>query len=245
VTADALEPPQHIGEMTSENPPVGVKLVDHHVAEILKEVHPLGVMRQDPRVEHVRIGQHEVGASAHGAPRVLRRIPVIGVHAHVGQRLAELDQLRELVLGEGLGRKQVEHTRLGLLHEGLEDGQIVAERLARGGGRNHHKVLALGHRLEGPRLMRIELLYPSAPQGLDKPRIEGGGKGRVDRGFGFEVAGGGDERAGARRGQEAVQDLLQRHGAHPMFSVGSLSTSRGRATVMPCSGSCRRSAGPG
>ena len=83
MTTDALEPPQHIGEVTSENAAVGVELVDHHVAKVLKEVHPLRVERQDSGVEHVRIGEHEVGPRAHGTPRVLRGVPVIGVHAHV------------------------------------------------------------------------------------------------------------------------------------------------------------------
>ena len=151
VAADALEPPQHVGEVAAEDAAVGVQLVDDDVAEVLEEVHPLGVVRQDARVQHVGIGQHEVGARAHRAPRVLRRVAVVGEHPHVGQRLGQLHQLGELVLGQRLGREQIEHARLGLLHERLEHGQVVAERLARGGRRHHDEVLALGHGLERPR----------------------------------------------------------------------------------------------
>ena len=61
--------------------------------------------------------------------------------------------------------------------------------------------------------MRIELLHPTGPQRLDQPRIERGRKRRVDGGLGFEVTGGGDEGTGARGGQEAIQNLLQRHGS--------------------------------
>ena len=110
MAADALEPPQHIGEVAAEDAPIGVELVDDDVAEILEEVHPLGVMRQDSRVEHVGIGQHQVGACAHRAPRVLRRVAVISVHAHVGQRLGQRRQLGQLILGQRLGREQIEDT---------------------------------------------------------------------------------------------------------------------------------------
>ena len=108
VAADALEPAQDVGEMAAEDAPVRVQLVDHHVAEVLEELRPLRVVRQDARVQHVGIGQHEVRASAHRAPRVLRRVAVVREHPHVGAGSRPARQLRELVLGERLGRKQVE-----------------------------------------------------------------------------------------------------------------------------------------
>ena len=211
MAADALESPQHVGQVTAEDPSIGVQLVDHHVAEVLEEVHPLGVMRQDARVQHVGVGQDEIRPCPHRAARVLRRVAVISVHAHVRERLGELRQLRQLILGESLGGKEVQDPRFGLLHEGLQDGQVVAERLAGGGGRDHHEVLALVHDFESPRLMRVQPLHPPASERLDEARIERRGKGRKDGGLGLEVSGGRDERAGARRGQEAVQNLQQRH----------------------------------
>ena len=172
VAADALEPPEHVGEVAAEHAAVGVQLVDHDVAEVLEEVHPLRVVRQDPRVEHVRVGEDEVGPRAHRAPRVLRRVAVVGEHAEVGQALGELGELGELVLGERLGGEEIEHAPLRLLHQALEHGEVVAERLARRGGRDHHQVLALGHDLEG--------LAPDASTAAPR-RGRGGPRSIVDR----------------------------------------------------------------
>ena len=213
VAADAREPSQHVGEVAAEDAAIRVQLVDHDVAEILEEVHPLGVVRQDAGVEHVGIGEHEVGPRAHRAAGVLRSVTVVRVHAHVGQRLRELRQLGELILGEGLGGEQIQHARLRLLHEGLEHGQVVAERLAGCGRRHHDHVLALGDGLEGPRLVRVELLDPAPAECLDEARVERGGKRRVDGGAGLEVPDGGDERAGPGRCQQLVENILERHGS--------------------------------
>jgi hypothetical protein len=157
VAADALEAAEDIGEMATEDPSVGVQLVHHHVAQVLEEVHPLGVVREDPRVEHVGVGEHEVGARPHRPPRVLRRVAVVGEHPQVGQGLRQLGELGELVLREGLRREEIEDAALRLLDQALQHGQVVAERLPRGGGRDGDEMLALGHDLEGLGLVRIEL----------------------------------------------------------------------------------------
>jgi len=199
--------------VAAEDAAVRVQLVDHHVLEILEEVHPLGVMRQDPRVQHVRVGQHEVGPRPHRAPRVLRGVAVVGEHPHVGQRLRQLGQLGELILSQRLGGKEIEHARLRLLHQGLQHRQVVAEGLAGRGRGHHHQVLALGHRLEGLGLVRVELLDPARLERLDDPRIERGGEGREHRRLGFEVTDGADERAGLERRQELVEELPDLHGS--------------------------------
>ena len=204
---------QHVRQVAAEHAPVGVKLVDDDVAEVLEQVHPLGVMRQDPRVEHVRVGQHEVGPRAHRAPRVLRRVPVVGVHPHVGERLRELHQLGQLILRQRLGWEEIQDAGLGLLDECLEHRQVVAERLAGRGRRHDDQVLALGDRVVGLGLVRVELLDASDPERFEQARIERRGKRRKDRGLGFEVSRGGDEGTGAGGSQETIEDLLQRHGS--------------------------------
>ena len=235
VPADALEPPQHVGQVAAEDAAVGVQLVDHHVLEVLEEVHPLGVVRQDPGVQHVGIGQHQVGPRPHRAARVLRGVAVVGEHPHVGQRLRQLHQLGELVLGERLGGEQIEHPRLGLLHQRLQHRQVVAERLAGRGRRDHHEVLALGHRVEGLGLVRVELLHPARLEGLDDPGIQRRRERGEHRGLGVEVPDGGDEGPRLERGQELVEELPDLHGAHPMFSGCKLSTLQGKDPR----GSCR------
>ena len=213
VPADALEPAQHVGEMAAEDAAIGVQLVDHDVLEVLEEVHPLGVMRQDPRVQHVGIGQHQVRPRAHRAARVLRRVAVVGEHPHVGQRPRQLHQLGELILRERLGGEEVEHPRLRLLHQRLEHGQVVAEGLAGGGRRDHHEVLALGHRVEGLGLVRVELLDAARLERFHDAGVERGRKRREDGGFGVEVPNGGDERAGLERRQELIEELPDLHGS--------------------------------
>ena len=246
MAADALEPPQHVGEVAAEDAAVRVELVDDDVAEVLEEVHPLGVMRQDSRVEHVGVGEHEVGPRAHRASRVLRRVPVVGVHAHVGQRLGQLHQLGQLVLGQRLGRKQVEDARLGLLHEGLEHRQVVAERLARRGRRDHDEILALGDRLEGR--------APGASRAAARrgSRSASTRRGSSDDGNGARTGGLASKwRVAVMRGpvREEVRRLSRiscSDMAHPMFSGESLVNFRPTVPpCMPCSGSCRRSAGRG
>jgi hypothetical protein len=93
VTADPAQPAQDVGEVASEHTTVGVQLVDHHVAKILEERGPLGVVGQDAGVEHVGVGQHEVGAGPHGPPRILRRVSVVGEHPEVGKGPGDLRQL--------------------------------------------------------------------------------------------------------------------------------------------------------
>jgi hypothetical protein len=170
-------------------------------------------MRQDPRVEHVGVGEDQVGPRAHRPARILRRVAVVRVHAHVGQGLRQLHELGQLVLRQRLGGEEIEDAGLGLLHEGLEHRQVVAERLAGRGRRHDDQVLALGDRVIGLGLVRVELLDAAAPQRFEQSRIERGGKRGQDRRLGFEVPRGGDEGTGAGGSQETVEDLLQRHGS--------------------------------
>ena len=123
-------------------------------------------------MEHVGVGEHEIGPRAHRAARVLRRVPIVGEHAHVGQRLRQLHQLGQLVLGQRLGGEQIEHAGVGLLHERLEHRQVVAQRLARRCRRDDDEVLALGHRLEGLGLVRVELFHAARAERFEQTRIE-------------------------------------------------------------------------
>ena len=100
--AEPAQAANDVGQMAAEHPAVGVQLVDDDVAEVLEEHGPLRVVRQDAGVEHVGVGQHEVGAGSYRAPRVLWRVPVVGEHAEIGQRLGQLLQLGQLILGQRL-----------------------------------------------------------------------------------------------------------------------------------------------
>ena len=69
--------------MAAENPTVGVQLIDHDVAEVLKQPHPPRVVWQYARVQHVGVGNNDVACLANVAPRVCRRIAVIGIGLQV------------------------------------------------------------------------------------------------------------------------------------------------------------------
>ena len=87
VPADAPQPAQDVGQMAAEHAAIRVQLVDDDVAQVLEQLGPARMVRQDARVQHVGIAQHDVRARADRAPRVLRRVAVVGEHADVVARL--------------------------------------------------------------------------------------------------------------------------------------------------------------
>jgi len=209
VRADALEATQDVGQVGAEHPAIGVELVDHDVAKVLEEVRPLRVVRQNPRVQHVGIGQHEVGARPHGPPCVLGRVAVVGEHPHLGQRPRQRLELGQLILGQGLRREQVEDAGLRLIEQRLQRRQVVAQRLAGRRGRDDHDVTAGLDEFPDACLVAEQLLDPPCAQRLDDARVERRGKRRQHRGTGGKVSGGGDAAAGRGGDQQIVQDLAE------------------------------------
>ncbi len=169
--------------MAAEDAAVGVQLVDDDVAQVLEQLRPARMVRQDPRVHHVGIAEHEVGARSDRAPRILRRVAVVGEHADLlagrgVDRLAHRLQLRELILRQRLGRKQVERAARRILEDRVEHRRVVAERLARRRRRDDDRV-ATGQRvLDRFRLVRVELIDAARRERADQPRIERRGKRR-------------------------------------------------------------------
>ncbi len=166
-----------------------VQLVDHHVAQVLEELHPLRVVRQDALVEHVGVRHHDVRARPDRLARVLRRVSVVGERADVGPDLLDHGvQLGELVLRQRLRREQVESARVSVLQDPVEDRQVVAERLARGRGRDHHDVLAPAHALERLALVAVEARVAARLERRPQLRVEGLGEGDDPRLLGREMA---------------------------------------------------------
>ena len=163
-----LEPADHVGHVGAEHATVGVDLVDHHVAQVLEELRPLGVVRQDRLVEHVRIADHDVAVDADRLARIARGVAVEGGRAKPeAAGGVELKQFGHLVLGQRLGREQVQ--RLGtLLHRRGHHRQRVAQRLARSGGRGDDEVAAVPGRLPCLGLVRVERLDTAGAQGFGK-----------------------------------------------------------------------------
>ena len=59
--ADPLKTPENLRHVAPENPPVRVHFIDNHEPQLLPEGFPLGVVRQQSIMEHVRIGEQDVG----------------------------------------------------------------------------------------------------------------------------------------------------------------------------------------
>ena len=180
---DAPQPAQHVGDVAAEDAPVGVHLVQDHQAQPLEELGPLGVVGQDAGVQHVRVGdQHArrppypgprrggrvavVGGGAKGRRRTKDRgrtsiigqfLLVFGLWSLVRQRFLPPPQLRQLVLGQGFRREQVQRAGLGVGGQALEGGQQVAQALARRGGRDNADMLAARRRVQRLGLVGVEL----------------------------------------------------------------------------------------
>ena len=156
--ADPLQTPEHIGEVATEHPSVDVQLVHHHVSQVGKELLPLGVVGQDAGVEHVGVGDHYVALLADGLTRVIRRVSVIGEGFDVGLELAdEAMHLVHLVLGQGLGGKEIDCPGLGFFQDLLEHRDVVAQSLAARRWCHEDHVPAVTYKVDGMGLMAVEL----------------------------------------------------------------------------------------
>ena len=169
-------------------------------------------MREDARVQHVRVRDHDVPGGADRAPRVVGGIAVVGRRPEVdAERLDEAVKLVHLIARQRLGREQVQRAGVPALEDGVDDREVVAEGLARGGGRDDDDVgpardLAVRHRL-----VRIELPDAPPPEGIGQPRVQIGRELLIPRFYLGKRAPGGELRGKARPGAQGIEDLLKRH----------------------------------
>ena len=86
----------------------------------------------------------------------LGRVAVVGEHAEaIVQPLIEVVEFGELILRQRLGGKKIERARVGIFQNGVQDRQVVAQRLAGRGRRDDHDVLARVHRFRGGGLVCV------------------------------------------------------------------------------------------
>ena len=105
---DPPQPAQDLGDVRPEDAPVVVALVDDDVLEARPERRPPPVPRQHRAVQHVGVGEDVLAEVARPVPLLAAAVPVVGGHPDVE---AEGLERGELVLGERLGRREVEHAR--------------------------------------------------------------------------------------------------------------------------------------
>ncbi len=115
-------------------------------------------MRQNPAVQHVGIGQHHVRTLPNCAPRILRRVAVVGERAYLRSHgIHGRLKLVQLILGQRLGREQIQGARARIVHQTLQHRQVVAKRLAARGRRDNNYILSRRTALKRIRLMHVQL----------------------------------------------------------------------------------------
>ena len=141
---DPAQPAQDVGDVGAEDAAVDVRLVDDDVAEPRQHLAPVLVVGQDADVEHVGVGQDQVGAAPDRGALLARRVAVVDrVPEAAG---GDLDELARLVLGQRLGRVEVERPRVRVAGDRVEHRHVEGERLARRGAAGDDHVLGLGSR---------------------------------------------------------------------------------------------------
>src|SRR5207245_2212507 len=144
--ADALQAPDDVGDLASEQPAIRMQLVDDDELEAGEKSSPARVVRKDARMQHVRVGHHDVAGLANGCASTWCGVAVVRVDPDVdGEPVFESAQLRELILGKRFCRIYIEGPSLGVLEQALQNREVVPERLAAGGGCNHDRLAAVSN----------------------------------------------------------------------------------------------------
>ena len=100
---------------------------------------------------------------------------MIGTH-----RFDERVEFVQLVFGQRLGGEEIEGAGAGVGNQSVEHRQVVAERLAAGGGSDHDDVTGGFDRIERFGLVAIELFDAALGEdGAERGREGGGKRGEV------------------------------------------------------------------
>ena len=163
------QPAQHVGHVRAEHAAVGVGLVHHDPGQVGQQVAPLRVVGQRAHVQHVGVGQDQVGARADGAPLLLGRVAVVDRGPQVGQ-LQRVQRAR-LVLGQRLGGVQVERARRAVAAQGVQHRQVEGQGLPAGRAGGHDRVALVG-RGQRVGLVRVQALDARPGQRLQQLGVQ-------------------------------------------------------------------------
>ena len=171
---EPTQPAQDVRDVRAEDTAIDVRLVDDDELEVVQEVAPEVVPRQDSDVEHVRVRQHEIRPAPDLTAAFGRRVSVVDRGAD--GRQPELAERTRLILRERFRRIEVEGTRVPVVGERVEDGQVECERLARGGARRDDDVAPALRRGVRLGLVPVELVDTASGEGLPQGRLNGVGE---------------------------------------------------------------------
>ena len=158
VGAEAGEAAQELGHVRTEDAAIHVQFVEHQEAQVGQEPGPARVLGHDAGVEHVGVGEDDRALVAQTAAEVGRGVAVENAGQPVVEPggLEQVAEVFELVLAEGLGGKEEQDGGLGIGPQDFDDGQGVAEGLARGGAGGHQHVLSLADLADGFGLVAVQ-----------------------------------------------------------------------------------------
>jgi len=169
-TRDAQQAAHDVGEVRTKDATIRVELVDYDVLQVGKEPRPPGVVRHDARVQHVRVREEHSSALPRRSACIVGGVAIVGDGADVQVGVSHQRTQRFLLIArERLGWKQVEGCRCRVGGEGLEDREVVAKALPRGGRSCDDHVLAPRCELERARLVAIQVLDTPPPKRADDP----------------------------------------------------------------------------
>lgn len=144
---------QNHGYMGAKYPPVGVTFIDDEVSEAAEHAGPLVGVVEDGCVQHVGVGDDDVGMFPDGAALFGGGVGVVGGDHDVvegGDAVGEFGEPGTLILGKGFGWGNIDrrHCCCGVGQCG-EDWELVAEGFPAGGGSCHDGVLVVVDRFRG------------------------------------------------------------------------------------------------
>jgi len=128
-----------------------------------------------------------------------------------------------LILGEGLGGKQVQGTRFWDTQQGIKNRHIVAQRLARGSTSDHSYIFATQDGGNRTGLVYVQPLHPTLAQGTHYPWLQVRRDGRVASGPGRQMSPSSDPVCEAGIRTQFLQRVEQRqsHGGIIAIPLGS------------------------
>jgi len=134
-----------------------MRLVDNDIPQPAEKLLPGVVVGQDAYVHHIGVREHDLRRPLDSGAFMLRGIAVEGVIAQLNLLCsAQLPETAQLVLGQRLGRKEIQGAARLLGEDGVEHGYVIAEGLAAGGGGDHHHVFTCADKVDRPGLVAVK-----------------------------------------------------------------------------------------
>ena len=159
-----------------------MEFVDHQMPQVAEEAGPAPVLGHQGGVEHIGIGEDDVAPVPQAATHIGGRISIedASQQAFHPCQFEQTLTIAELVLGKGLGGEEEQCAGIGIVVQRLEDGEQVAEALARGSAGGDEHVLPGQTKSQSLVLVAVELLDARLAEEVTQPR--GGELGQFDKG---------------------------------------------------------------